>query len=62
MGRGIISIARFTPEEYQRFYDALMAAEKAPLHDFDQPKFFEGCLPIEVMAGTRGRYACGSDR
>jgi methylenetetrahydrofolate--tRNA-(uracil-5-)-methyltransferase len=27
-----------------------MAAEKAPLHDFDQAKFFEGCLPIEVMA------------
>ena len=27
-----------------------MAAEKAPLHEFDDPKFFEGCLPIEVMA------------
>ena len=27
-----------------------MAAEKAPLHEFDEPKFFEGCLPIEVMA------------
>jgi methylenetetrahydrofolate--tRNA-(uracil-5-)-methyltransferase len=41
----------FTKEEYQRFYEALMAAEKAGLHEFDQPKFFEGCLPIEVMAG-----------
>ena len=29
------------------------AAEKAPLHEFDDPKFFEGCLPIEVMA-SRG--------
>ena len=40
----------FTRAEYERFYDALVSAEKAPLHDFDQPKFFEGCLPIEVMA------------
>jgi methylenetetrahydrofolate--tRNA-(uracil-5-)-methyltransferase len=28
----------------------LIAAETAPLHEFDDPKFFEGCLPIEVMA------------
>ena len=39
--------------EYARFYDALMSAERAPLHDFDEAKFFEGCLPIEVMA-SRG--------
>ena len=37
-------------EEYERFYQALMSAEKAPLREFDDPKFFEGCLPIEVMA------------
>lgn len=43
----------FTAEEYARFYAALMAAEKAPLHEFDDAKFFEGCLPIEVMA-SRG--------
>ena len=43
----------FTRDEYERFYDALLAAEKAPLHEFDDPKFFEGCLPIEVMA-SRG--------
>ena len=30
-----------------------MAAEKAALHEFDKPTFFEGCLPIEVMA-SRG--------
>jgi methylenetetrahydrofolate--tRNA-(uracil-5-)-methyltransferase len=30
-----------------------MAAEKAPLHEFDKATFFEGCLPIEVMA-SRG--------
>ena len=43
----------FTKEEYERFYEALMSAERAPLHEFDQAKFFEGCLPIEVMA-SRG--------
>ncbi len=43
----------FTRDEYERFYQALMSAEKASLHEFDSPKFFEGCLPIEVMA-SRG--------
>src|SRR6185312_12238283 len=40
----------FTKDEYEHFYEALMSAERAPLHQFDQAKFFEGCLPIEVMA------------
>jgi methylenetetrahydrofolate--tRNA-(uracil-5-)-methyltransferase len=40
--------------EYARFYDALVSAESATVHDFDKEKFFEGCLPIEVMA-HRGR-------
>ncbi len=39
-----------TKEEYERFYDAVMAAESATVHDFDKEKFFEGCLPVEVMA------------
>ncbi|MGH9314457.1 MAG: methylenetetrahydrofolate--tRNA-(uracil(54)-C(5))-methyltransferase (FADH(2)-oxidizing) TrmFO, partial [Vicinamibacterales bacterium] len=39
-----------TAEEYARFYDALVHAEKAEVHDFDRATFFEGCLPIEVMA------------
>ena len=43
-----------TREDYDRFYDALVAAESATVHDFDTAKFFEGCLPIEVMA-HRGR-------
>jgi methylenetetrahydrofolate--tRNA-(uracil-5-)-methyltransferase len=43
-----------TAEDYARFYDALVAAESATIHDFDREKFFEGCLPIEVMA-HRGR-------
>jgi methylenetetrahydrofolate--tRNA-(uracil-5-)-methyltransferase len=40
----------FTAEEYARFHQAVVAAEKAPLHEFDDARFFEGCLPIEVMA------------
>jgi methylenetetrahydrofolate--tRNA-(uracil-5-)-methyltransferase len=41
-------------DEYSRFYDALVGAESATVHDFDKETFFEGCLPIEVMA-HRGR-------
>ena len=37
-------------EEFHTFYQALMTAEQTPLHDFESPRFFEGCLPIEVMA------------
>jgi len=41
-------------DEYDRFYAALVGAESATVHDFDKETFFEGCLPIEVMA-HRGR-------
>ena len=39
-------------EEYERFYEALVSAERAPLHDFDvsNPKVYEGCMPVELMA------------
>jgi methylenetetrahydrofolate--tRNA-(uracil-5-)-methyltransferase len=37
-------------DEYRAFYAALVTAESATVHDFDKEKFFEGCLPIEVMA------------
>ncbi len=37
-------------QEYARFYDALVHAESATVHDFDKERFFEGCLPVEVMA------------
>jgi methylenetetrahydrofolate--tRNA-(uracil-5-)-methyltransferase len=37
-------------EQYRAFYAALTSAESATVHDFDKEKFFEGCLPIEVMA------------
>ena len=41
-------------EEYYVFVDALLAAEKAHLHEFEKGEIFEGCMPIEVMA-SRGR-------
>ena len=53
-GQGDYLNCPLTREEYDRFYEALIAAESATVHDFDREKFFEGCLPIEVMA-HRGR-------
>jgi methylenetetrahydrofolate--tRNA-(uracil-5-)-methyltransferase len=49
-GEGDYLNCPFTKDEYERFYDALVHAESATVHDFDKEKFFEGCLPIEVMA------------
>ncbi|MGE6631390.1 FADH(2)-oxidizing methylenetetrahydrofolate--tRNA-(uracil(54)-C(5))-methyltransferase TrmFO [Bacillus sp. NPDC077027] len=43
-----------TEEEFDRFYDALISAETVPLKEFEKEIFFEGCMPIEVMA-TRGK-------
>ena len=40
----------FTKDEYIAFHQAIVSAEKTEGHDFDNTKFFEGCLPIEVMA------------
>ena len=37
-------------EEYYRFVEELLKAEKMPFHDFEEPHYFDGCLPIEVMA------------
>jgi methylenetetrahydrofolate--tRNA-(uracil-5-)-methyltransferase len=53
-GEGDYLNCPLTEEEYVRFYDALATAESATVHDLDKEKFFEGCLPIEVMA-HRGR-------
>ncbi len=54
-------------DEYEIFYNALINAETAPLHEFDRPaearglKVYEGCMPVEVLA-KRGiesvRYGC----
>src|SRR5436190_7799413 len=49
-GEGDYLNCPMTRDEYERFYDALVTAESATVHDFDKERFFEGCLPIEVMA------------
>ena len=41
-------------EEFDRFYNALITAETAPIKAFEKEVFFEGCMPIEEMA-QRGR-------
>ena len=43
-----------TKEEYQAFYEALISAKRADLHEFEKKEVFEGCMPIEIMA-TRGK-------
>ena len=43
-----------TEAEYNAFYDALMSAELAELHDFEKKLVFEGCLAVEILA-SRGR-------
>src|SRR5207244_10626063 len=41
-------------DEYQAFVAAVRAGRKIAPHAFEEPRYFEGCLPIEVMA-ARGR-------
>lgn len=43
-----------TKEQYYNFVDAILAAEKVDFHDWEKATYFDGCLPIEVMA-ERGR-------
>ena len=43
-----------TEQEYYSFYDALVSAETAEVHDFEKKLVFEGCLAVEILAG-RGR-------
>jgi methylenetetrahydrofolate--tRNA-(uracil-5-)-methyltransferase len=49
----------FTKEEYQTFYDALLQAELAPLHEHESKvPYFEGCLPIEALAARGPKTLC----
>lgn len=41
-------------EQYYTFVERLLNAEKVEFHDFEKPNYFDGCLPVEVMA-ERGR-------
>ena len=49
-GEGDYLNCPMTAAQYASFYDALAHAETASVHDLDREKFFEGCLPIEVLA------------
>jgi methylenetetrahydrofolate--tRNA-(uracil-5-)-methyltransferase len=44
----------FTEEEYRRFYDALVSARVTPARDFERERFFEACLPLEIIAQRGG--------
>ena len=55
-GQGDYINCPMNKEEYEAFHAALVSAERAPLHDFDQPddrQVYEGCMPIEILA-SRG--------
>ena len=43
-----------TKEEYERFVEELVSAERVILHDFEKREIFEGCMPVEVLA-SRGK-------
>jgi methylenetetrahydrofolate--tRNA-(uracil-5-)-methyltransferase len=40
----------FTRDEYHRFLEALRSAPRTELRDFEDQRYFEGCLPVEVLA------------
>ncbi len=43
-----------TREEYEKFFDALLEADRVSARAFESEKVFEGCMPVEVMA-SRGK-------
>jgi methylenetetrahydrofolate--tRNA-(uracil-5-)-methyltransferase len=43
----------FSEEEYRAFHEALTSADRVRAHEFEDARFFEGCLPVEVIA-SRG--------
>ncbi len=50
-GEGDYINCPFNKAEYEAFYEALISAETAPVHDFDRPvNVYEGCMPIEILA------------
>jgi len=53
-GDGAYINCPMTREQYDAFLDALIAADQYHGHEFDEVPYFEGCMPVEVMA-QRGR-------
>lgn len=50
-GKGDYLNCPFTEEEYRTFYEALLEADQVSARDFEESRFFESCLPVEVAAG-----------
>lgn len=44
-----------TEVEYQALVAAILATDKTPVHACEEPRYFEGCLPVEVMAERGGQ-------
>ena len=53
-GEGDYLNCPMSEDEYNAFYDALVSAETAEVHDFDKNAVFEGCIAVEILA-SRGR-------
>lgn len=49
-GEGEYINCPFTKEQYERFYQELIKAERAPLKKFEEEKLFEACMPVERIA------------
>lgn len=49
-GEGDYLNCPMTRPEYERFFQALLAADRVPAHDFEREIHFEGCMPIEALA------------
>jgi methylenetetrahydrofolate--tRNA-(uracil-5-)-methyltransferase len=49
-GEGDYVNCPLSADEYRAFVAALRQGQKVPPHPFEEPRYFEGCLPIEVMA------------
>ncbi|MCC6485402.1 MAG: methylenetetrahydrofolate--tRNA-(uracil(54)-C(5))-methyltransferase (FADH(2)-oxidizing) TrmFO [Armatimonadetes bacterium] len=49
-GDGAYLNCPLSKEQYDEIYEAICSAELAPVHDFEDPRFFEGCLPLEEIA------------
>ncbi len=55
-GEGDYINCPMTKEQYETFVDEILRAEKVPLRTFEKEVYFEGCMPIEIMA-ERGRQS-----
>ena len=50
-----------TEEEFNRFYDAVLEAEVAPVNEFEKEKYFEGCMPLKSWLKEGENFVIWSD-